>query len=207
MILFLLSLMIQAKEPIRVAVIDSGFNPYVVNKLNLCDNLPVKTFGNPISYRQVEHGTNVVGLIEKYAKNKSKFCFILIRGLYTTKSTVDSIYYAIKVKAHVINYSGTGSYESEDEYNAIYAFLKTGGKFFASAGNDSKDLDKKCDAFPACYRTLNIKVVTNKETYSNKYSKAIVSDKDGTNDNVYDTELNGTSQSTAIETGKYISNE
>jgi hypothetical protein len=197
-------LFVQAKEPMRVAVIDSGFNPYVVEKLHRCDNLQVKSFGNPTTYKQIEHGTNVAGLIEKYAKNKSKFCFILIRGLYTTKSTIESIRYAILMKANIINYSGTGKYESKEEHQAILDFLNTGGKFFTATGNDSKNLDKECSAFPACYSSLKINVITNRESYSNKYSKAFISDKDGKNENVYDTEMTGTSQSTAIETGRFI---
>lgn len=198
--ILLFSLFIKADQ-LRVAVIDQDFSRDLIRDIKLCDGGPVKSF-NPKLTPFNPHGTSVAGLIHKYAGN-ADFCFILIDGLYSLSTSIESIKYAIKLKADVINYSGGGKDYSHAEFNAINAFVKTGGKFFAAAGNERTNLDKTCKYYPACFN-LKITVVSNNEAYSNQYSKALVSNLDGSNESIYGIRLHGTSQSTAIETGRYI---
>lgn len=201
-LLLLLSLLHAETKPVRIAVIDGGFKPEIVKNINLCDNLPIKVFSKTNTKHYINHGTNVVGLIKKYAEN-TPHCFILINGI---DETVSSIKYAHSKHADIINYSAVGYRFIYDEYIAIKLFLYKKGVFFSAAGNDHLNLNKNCNAYPACYLNLGVKMVTNNKDYANKHKDAIVSDKDGDNESILDIKLNGTSQSTAIETGRYVKN-
>lgn len=206
-IALLLSLFINAQEnkQVRVAVIDGGFTQNISKLVNLCG--PVKIIQTEDSRDFIDHGTGVVGLIDYYKGNKVNVCYILIAHM-GTKSFADSINYANKQNADIINISAMGFYPVNAEYDAIKNFLFKDKKrlIFVAAGNTRYDLNKKCDSFPSCYRLLRIKSVSNNKSYSNILNKSIVSDKDGSEFKVFGTYLmGGTSGSTAIETGRYLS--
>lgn len=192
-----------AKET-RVAVIDGGFDPFITSKLNVCDKEMPKIFGK-ITEHGIQHGTNVAGLIQKYAGKKHKYCFILITGLTSQRSLNQALQYALDKKADIINISGGGYKPNKKENKLVLKLLDNKVIIFAATGNNSIDLNKDCYFYPACY-DKRIKAVTNSEHYANKLNRAIISNKDGSGDTVFNIELYGTSQSTAIETGRFLLN-
>jgi hypothetical protein len=203
-LLIFLSFFVKAEnKQLRVAVIDGGYINGIEKQLKMCEDTPqvinIST-NNSLFFKR--HGTNIAGLIQRYAGN-TNYCFILIGGIEDSGLITDSINLAIKNKADIINLSADGENFSLTEYNAIKKFISLGGVFFTAAGNKFKDLNKNCNTYPACYK-LNIKVISNKDPYANKHDKFIISDKNGEGEIVFDIELMGTSQSTAIETGRYI---
>lgn len=206
-ITLLLSLLINAQEnkQVRVAVIDAGFAQNISKLVNLCG--PVKIIKTRSTSEFISHGTSVVGLIDYYKGNKTKVCYILVAHMGNVESFAESINYANQQNADVINISASGYSRDEKEYIALKDFLFKDKKrlVFISAGNSKNNLNKKCDVFPACYKLQRIKVVSNKEYYSNRLNKSIVSDKDGSEFKIFgEYTISGTSGSTAVETGRYL---
>ena len=201
---------------IKVAVIDSGFNTEYTSKVKLCSTGHTDFTGEgfkPNSW----HGTHVSGLIEIWA-NKANYCQIILKYYITgqesekitLKNMVKAINKAIELKVDVINISGGGNNPDLNEYNAIKTALDKGIKVIVAAGNQGRNLHKKCNYFPACYNDGRIIVVGN---IDNKGSRAPSSNHGGTIDayvtgvsihSINDIIATGTSQSTAIYTGTFI---
>lgn len=205
MVLLNLLILIASAE-LRIAVIDGGFNQTVIDSVRHCDDRKeVRYIAKSKNKMYIQHGSNVVGLIEKYAGDKSNYCFILISGIEGATSSIKSIAWAIYRKADVINYSASGKENSKLEYELIKRFLKKSeNKYFCSTGNGGTNLNKNCTEYPSCYTNVNISRVTHLLGKGNQHKEAIISDKDGSGESVYGIEMRGTSQSTAIETGRYI---
>lgn len=201
-LLFLLPVTLYGKT-IKVAVIDAGFNPSVLKSKNLCPGKNHFSFSKNLPKFYKNHGTNVAGLIEKYAGG-SNYCLILIEGIGGSDSlSVNAFKTAINNNVDVINYSGGGAGEKFFEKEIVKKFLDNGGTIFAAAGNDGKNLDSICYYYPACY-DKRINVIGNNHKYSNTGKIVKVEMLDGGGNVVYGIELTGTSQSTAIATGIYI---
>lgn len=75
------------------------------------------------------------------------------------KNTITSIYYAVKMGAHIINYSGGGLESSAEEKAAIQLARDKGILFVAAAGNERSNSDVK-KYYPADYGLDNIISVT-----------------------------------------------
>jgi thermitase len=75
------------------------------------------------------------------------------------KNTINSIHYAIKMGAHIINYSGGGVEYSQEEFEAVQAADKKGILFVAAAGNEKSNSDQN-HYYPADYTLKNIISVT-----------------------------------------------
>jgi len=118
------------------------------------------------------HGTHIAGIIGALANNgkgivgispKVKIMCLKYYDPKTPsdhlKNTVAAIHYAIKMGAHIINYSGGGLEPSDEERAAIELAEKKGILFVAAAGNErsNSDLHKY---YPADYGLSNIISVT-----------------------------------------------
>lgn len=75
------------------------------------------------------------------------------------KNTIKSIEYAVKMGAHIINYSGGGTEFSKEEFEAIQLAEQKGVLFVAAAGNEKSNSDK-FKYYPADYGLKNIISVT-----------------------------------------------
>lgn len=75
------------------------------------------------------------------------------------RNTINSIQYAIKMGAKVINYSGGGTEFSQDEHDAVEEAKKKNILFVAAAGNERSNSDKN-HYYPADYKLENIISVT-----------------------------------------------
>lgn len=119
------------------------------------------------------HGTHIAGIIGAEASNKkgisgiSPKASLMVLKYYdpkvpntdNLKNTVAAIHYAIKMGAHIINYSGGGIEYSQEEFEAVQAAEKKGILFVAAAGNERSNSDQN-HYYPADYPLKNIISVT-----------------------------------------------
>lgn len=119
------------------------------------------------------HGTHIAGIIGAEAGNGKGITGIapevslMILKYYDPKvpntdnlrNTVQSIRYAVKMGAHIINYSGGGTEFSHEEHDAIAEAQRKGVLFVAAAGNERSNSDQH-RYYPADYDLDNIISVT-----------------------------------------------
>lgn len=119
------------------------------------------------------HGTHIAGIIGAEAGNKkgitgiSPDVSLMILKYYdpkvpntdNLKNTIAGINYAVKMGAHIINYSGGGTDFSKEEHDAIEAAERNGILFVAAAGNERSNSDEH-HYYPADYKLKNIISVT-----------------------------------------------
>ena len=119
------------------------------------------------------HGTHIAGIIGAEAGNKKgivgispdvsmmilKYFDPKVPNTDNLKNTILAINYAIKMGAHIINYSGGGTEYSQDEHDAVEVADKRGILFVAAAGNEHSNSDEH-HYFPADYKLKNIISVT-----------------------------------------------
>jgi thermitase len=119
------------------------------------------------------HGTHIAGIIGAEAENKkgisgiSPEVSIMVLKYFdpkvpnndNLKNTVSAIEYAVKMGAHIINYSGGGTDFSQEEHDAVEKAEAKGILFVAAAGNERSNSDK-FHYYPADYKLKNIISVT-----------------------------------------------
>lgn len=119
------------------------------------------------------HGTHIAGIIGAEAGNKKgisgispkvslmvlKYFDPKVPNTDNLKNTIASIKYAVKMGAHIINYSGGGTDYSQDEHDAVAEADKKGILFVAAAGNERSNSDQY-HYYPADYNLKNIISVT-----------------------------------------------
>lgn len=216
--------MICKNKPTVVAVIDTGFT-YSDNTIDphLCrfghkdfthgETAIRPELKDPVPLDSHGHGTNVVGVIKEYAKN-SNYCVVIIKYTEPTApsednltNSIDAFLYATNIGAKYINYSGGGSYPSPGERFAVERFLDRGGRLIAAAGNERSDI-KLHPYYPAMYDPRIVSVGSMDRdgfvaAYSN-YGEEITRWEYGTDVTGFGLRMSGTSQATAIATGKII---
>lgn len=219
---------VEAVQKIKVGIIDTGFGfgnrDY---RANLCIDghkdftisKTVYTQGK-ISYPADTHGhgTNVVGIIQSYVNNPN-ICFVILK-IYGQSLLNDNLYseiaaikYAKSIGIKFLNISGGGTEYSESEKEAVQDFLQSGGIIMAAAGNDGIDLSV-IPYYPAMLKSQirsvkgRIVVVGNKHdgkiVKSSNYGTPVDVWEDGMNINGFGISMTGTSQSTAVATGKLL---
>lgn len=162
------------------------------------------------------HGTNVAGLIYDRAGKKANYCMVILRFWYpgasgevAGKATVEAIRYATKIGADVINYSAGGTAFLQEEQDAVKAFLNTGGTFIAAAGNEETDLAKQ-PYYPAMDDDRVIVVGSaeggdkEKRYKTSNFGHRVNRWEDGQSQVGFGVGYSGTSQATAIVTGKML---
>lgn len=164
----------------------------------------------------ISHGTNIVGLIEKYAApSEVKYCIVILK-FYNGEETsgdknllneVEAIKYATNLKLDYLNISVSGQTYSQLEAEAMKSYLDAGGRVIAAAGNESVNINIK-PSYPAMSDPRVI-VIGNKadggeRADSSNYGKRVNFWEHGVQQEAYGITLTGTSQATAIFTGKTI---
>lgn len=217
------------KHQIKVAVIDTGFGYGNIKKdAKLChmghmdfsrDHLfSYLGLNNLIPRDTLGHGTNIVGIIEDYAKkSKVDYCIVILKFYSKDQSNSENLKASIaainfandEIRADFINYSGGGPSDDSEEREAVLKFLNRGGKFIAAAGNDEQEIGSgNATYYPAMY-DKRIVVVGNLNKHgvrsrSSNYGSAVNRWEIGENVTGYGVTLTGTSMSTAIATGKIL---
>ncbi len=221
--IFALLLPISASaKMIKVAVIDTGYTNFIgKDDLPMCEGLHADFTEDKIFMKEPPsdknlsmHGTNIASLIDKNidSSKKDKYCLIIINyfsknGKVDSNNSYLSISYAINIGADIINYSGGGFGEIPEETKAVKRALDRGIIFVAAAGNEGKDLS--ISKFYPAMADPRVIVVGNVDEKRNRLpSSNFGSDVDvwemGNKVNAGGVTLTGTSQSTAIVTGKII---
>lgn len=221
MLLAILSLILSSAyaEPMRVAVIDTGLD---LTDLRFSDVLCPsghKDFTGTGLNDNHGHGTHVTGLIAKNAESLG-YCLVVLKFFDPKMSPKDGSYpllqalryaaYDLRVK--IVNLSGGDQGFSESEYLTILEAPKT--TFIVAAGNDNRDVAQ--DRYsPAMYHLPNMVVVGSLKTDRTKaptsnfgplvdaweVGEAVSSTLPG---GLRLGEMSGTSQATAVHTGKVI---
>lgn len=214
-------------------MIDTGFGKGMADpKIKLCKyghkdftNGPTTDEYNlavPVPVDEHGHGTHVAGLIDKYAREAgANYCIVILKyftveseGIVNLARSNAAIRYANLLKADYINYSGGGIVRSEDEEMSIEQFLDRGGKFVAAAGNEGINIDF-FHFYPASYDDRIVKVGgLDKDGNRMKMSDYGKNVRFEQGKNVFSTlpggqfgYMSGTSQATAIATGKLVAEE
>lgn len=162
------------------------------------------------------HGTNIVGVISDNTKITS-YCFVIVKYYSDMQSSqqnlaasTKAIQYANSIGADFINYSGGGPVLDEQEQRAVKTFLSRGGKFVAAAGNEKEDLDSPENGYYPAMDDIRVISVGNNNfygvrSYTSNYGKRITRWEKGENVTGYGITMTGTSQATAVATGKILS--
>jgi hypothetical protein len=152
LLVFLFSFSLFAKETrIKIAVIDTGVSRF--QEQYLCKG-GKKSLVDDLGYDTNGHGTNIISILAS-GLDFSKYCIISYKvfSSYSYDGILAvAINEAIMDKVQYINLSAAGTGSSFSEKHAIEQTIKNGIYIFIAGGNDSKNLDKKCDVYPACYR-------------------------------------------------------
>jgi len=210
-------------KPIRIAVIDTGNSNTTSSKdVNLCpdghaDMIEEKLYLKqpPTDSMPNKHGTNVAFLIDNQLgqEYKEDYCLVIIRYYdgkentnYLRKSN-KAIAYAISIGVDFINYSGGGTNEIESETKLVKKALDKGIVFVAAAGNQGKNLDNH--TFYPAMSDPRVIVVGNinkngKRVSSSNYGKVVDIWEVGYEVSAGGVTMTGTSQSTAIATGRLV---
>lgn len=189
-----------------------GWN-FVSNNNDLTDNHGHGTHIAGIIGALANNGKGIVGIAPKVKIMCLKYYDPRIASDHL-KNTVAAVEYAVKMGAHIINYSGGGLSPADEERLAIQKALDNGILFVAAAGNERSNSDVQ-KYYPADYGLPNIISVT----AINPSSQVLPSSNYGTNtvdiaapgQNILSTlpgstygYMTGTSQATAFVTGAAV---
>lgn len=164
------------------------------------------------------HGTHVTGLIISNAKNVN-YCLVIFKYFNESRSLSENMFALVRAleevkfqKIDIVNISSSGPGAYMPEYLAIKT--NTHSIFFVAAGNESNDMDlPEGKAYPAAYPLNNINVVGNLGKNNFKFPSSNYGSmvkywelgEDIVSTGIVGTKkLTGSSQATAIKTGKYI---
>jgi len=215
--LFLSPALASEHKTLKVAVIDTGLNLKDDRFQGVICPTGHKDFTGEGINDIHGHGTHVTGLIKKNA-GIGNYC-ILIYKYYSEKlidrqnliNAISALKEAASNGADIVNFSSGGPEFNEEEYLIIkqHPYIT----FVVAAGNEGHNLDYKCDYYPACLGLPNMVIVgncKNKKVYNktSNYGKILTTCNNGNNvlsslPNGFGY-MSGTSQSTAIETGKLV---
>lgn len=163
----------------KIAILDTGYNPFTAGtKLKLCKSGHFDYRTNTATIGATgEHGTKVASIIAEELRNVD-YCAVIYQVMNRQNNMldvniVDALNRARASGAAAVNLSFVSQYPTIAERKALERLAK-GARLFVAAGNDKKNLDWYCDAFPACYDIPNMVVVGATDTsgmtasYSNR---------------------------------------
>lgn len=218
--ILLIACIAQAKQT-KVMIVDTGYDfkskwqSYDSPKLKLCKS-GHKDFTGTGIHDNNGHGTHIAGLIGKYADN-SNYCVVIVKffdekSSKNANTTIDSFKYAIEQNVDIINYSAGGKQFMYEECEIVKKALDKGIIIVAAAGNNGSDLNLKkyypamCDPRVLKISNLDSSKRTIAETSNYSDDTILVSGTDLISTTPNDTLSikSGTSQATAVYTGKLI---
>lgn len=217
----LFSSIVLAKEPIRIAIVDSGISTNL--KVPLCPGLSKDFTGNNSLEDNVGHGTIISTLIHVFAL-KANYCQVVLRVfdkkdmkqdkfgqlgfVHSFQNMKSAIMYANSIKVQVVNLSVGGPGRDNEEYETYQRLLDKKVHVINAAGNEGKDLDKDCSWFPGCYDSRIVMVGNlgpdNKPNSSSNYGQRVNAWIPGTNIKINDQIYTGTSLSAAMLSGAVV---
>lgn len=191
----------------RIAVVDTGISPELINKPYMCKDTPVVYYGKS-GLDWSGHGSNVAGLIGERI-NQDKYCLVMY-SMSIDMSVSEEVRYLYDISYGNfvgVNISLSSANADYMEYAALQRLVSQQVKIFIAAGNEKNNLDETCNAFPACYAigtpALIIVANRNKDGIYSNYGKIVDLHVDGVKKG--QPEMTGSSQATAIATGEHFS--
>lgn len=212
-LLFMVPVKAENNYKIVVAILDTGLNTFAAVHNKICGSYNYTKEPNVDLHG---HGSNVAGLIVKNATS-AEYCIKSYKSFAVTKpfsqEEKTSFYHqslreALEAKPTIVNISAGGVGADDEERSLIIQMLDAGIIVVAAAGNESSDLGKDCNYFPACI-DKRIIVVGNGNGTANLDSKTNYNGPvdiyvDGQLQDGFGITLSGSSQATAIVTAKII---
>ena len=213
-------IVLKKEKPITVAVIDTGYslhplrNGFTPPLKSLCKTGHVNFVNHSYDIDDKHmHGTNISGVIDVNAGD-AKYCQIILKyydnsglGYNNLKNEISAIRFAIDLKVDFINISSGGRDLSPEEKKLIVEALDKGITVVTAAGNESSDL-AKMPYYPASY---DKRIVVIGSTYNNgvhlkssNYGNVVDYWEIGYEVEGNKIKMSGTSQATAVVTGKLI---
>lgn len=203
----------------KIAVIDTGFD--FNSKWSIQPKLCATGHKDFTGYGIQDvhgHGTHIAGLIAKYAGD-ADYCLVIIKFFHNelaknnnVVSSIQAINYAVDQNVDVLNLSMGGVSFISEEYNAVKRALDAHILIIAAAGNEGKDFDKQT-YYPALYddRIVVVGAIDKNadRVPSSNYGNKVDAVEQGESvlstvpNNSY-SRMTGTSQATAIHTGKTV---
>ena len=208
-----------ASEPHRIVVLDSGFN-VTPEDVPLCPTGHADFTGTGMR-DTVPHGTNVAALIAQQVRGLQA-CIIVVKVLKNHDGNahrpyLDGLKHALRTGAKTWNMSLVGGAAIPEETRLLSQALDQGVTIFVAAGNGEAvrsgysvvvkpiNLDQRCEAFPAC-ADPRLRVVSAYDLTRANFGKIVDIWESGLRKVGGGLSLSGTSQATAIATGKYVRN-
>jgi subtilisin family serine protease len=206
-------------QPIKIGIVDTGLN---LNDPRFTSHLCVyghKDFTGSGIEDTLGHGTHIAGIIQKYA-GEGNYCFLIYKyyssiasSFQNVKNEQAALEKAVEDGVKIVNFSGGGPEFNEDEYLTISDHPDV--TFVVAAGNESKNIETPEGKFyPASYFTENLIVVgdfdiegvaaSTSNWATRKISWEIGERVNSTLPNGHTGYMSGTSQATAIRTGKLV---
>lgn len=197
----------------KIAIIDTGIKEKNQLKRFMCSEGHKDFTGTGLVDRE-GHGTNIAGIIAK-KMDPTKQCIVVIKffdplAQNQTTALLQSFRWAYQQNVKFVNYSGGGAGKNSAEEEAIKKLLDANVVVSVAAGNDSKNLSLDCYYYPACYafQNKNFHVVDNGQgsyrSRSSNWGGPVTDTENGENVEGEGIILTGTSQATAVLTGKLI---
>jgi major intracellular serine protease len=205
-------------KTVVVAVVDTGFDRTKSNaklcKYGHADFSRKKPVFGKVPMDTHGHGTNVAQLIADNAGD-TPYCLVIINfyrenatAAESVVSTVAAFNYASTLQTDILNFSGGGNYPNSREEIAIKKLLNKGVVIVAAAGNDGIVIDKNVGYYPAMYdsRIFSVGNLTKERTIAKTSNRGpyVNTWEIGTEMAAGGVTLSGTSQATAVKTGKIV---
>ncbi len=209
-----------SKEPIRIAIVDTGITPNL--KVPICENLSKDFTGYNTLNDNMGHGTVVSTLINTFAG--TNYCQVILRVFDANDIKRDSsgrpyfnnsfanvtnaMKYLNTIKVNIINLSLGGQSGDKEEQKLFESILDKKIYIVNAAGNEGLNLDTQCNWFPGCYDSRIIMVgnlLPNKlPNPSSNYGKRVNVWIIGTNIKIGSQTYTGTSFSAALLSGAMV---
>ena len=159
-----------------IAILDSGLNLENIDRKYLCDDGHQDFTGNNNPFLDEDNHGSLMYEISVDHVDASKTCFVIIKA-FTVKSDyftyLDGLEYVAKIQPLylLLSVSVVGNTKKE---LSIFENIAQNTTVIAGAGNSGIDLDRNCEAFPACYgRDLENVVVVGSNISGYNYGSII----------------------------------
>lgn len=208
----LLSLQVAQAKPVIVAVVDTGYSvPQNESNLPFCKFGHATFVGNDMK-DNVGHGTNIAHTIAAQVRGlpKGSWCMVVIKFFDkdtnagdAESNSVKSLRWIKKLNVNIVNLSYEGGHANSAERLAIKRLLDSGIKVVAAAGNRNTKPGFPAAADPRITVVGNLQEEGVRHPTSN-FGDSVNRWEIGTNICAGGRCMTGTSQATAIATGKML---